>query len=379
MDNLTRSLRIAFSVPDCSPVPDHDLVIFKKVGAGLEFRDLVPAGKRFQKKLLDWGDYEAFAVSRDENLRHVFSHPDTHLDQIHSYILRFTLLFEVSNPRRLAEKLDGDPLRRLQQETIELLGGAARHLDWHILVTESLELERTLLGKETTSEQGVVLTNLEKLRRVAKDLGISLGTISIQRSLPKRETDVPEKVRDLQDTAFIEAVKHELDEQRQRREGQLRGNEAVTQVTLEVLRDTSATADARRRIRDLSETGREALKLIGPQASVSNSTAGSRLLTVGAGNGVIGDLQAGVLQLILDLGRDSAAGLRLGSLLLHLVAELSMGKEAEEEVLKKYAGEIAGPLREVSRRLNEPQQIKLIDRLRDPLRLKEEISREEMR
>jgi regulator of protease activity HflC (stomatin/prohibitin superfamily) len=372
-ENLTRSLNLACNAPDCSPIPSHDLVIFKKIGSvGLEFREVVPVGKRFRKKFWDRGNFEAFAVKRHENLNYAFSHPVKHIDPKHHFIMHFRLYYEVTDPRRVVEKLESDPLKELKVQAVTLLGHTARHLDWEIVVNES-EFERSILEYETPSEEGIEFSNLERLRQIASATGLNVKSISIQRSLPKEE--------DVAKTNYDESLDHLLALERQSRHVELtreeRFDEEITEVGVHAIgkmRDPSNAVEGFRVVEDLHKMkGESKKKLIGAGASSRSPSADSSPRAITRGNGIAGTLAAEILERMPSLGTGSPAERQLTSSMLHLIAELSLGRDADDGRLKDHAAAITPLLRELYDKLS-PAQLDLIHRLQEPLSRKKEIS-----
>lgn len=370
MENLTRSLRLAYNAPDCSPIPDHDLVIFRKFGPGLEFREVVPIGKRFRKKFWEFGEFEAFGVRRHSNLSYNFSHPVKHIDPRYRFVLHFRVYYEVESPRRLVEKIESDPLKEIKDQTITLLSHTARHTKWETVLDE-VEFERTVLEAKIFSEEGIEFSNLERLRQIAEAVGLKIKKISIQRSLPKVES-VAEIDHD-------EELDHGLALRRQDRDGELKRKgafgEAVTEVgvrTIVRMTDPSSAGDTLRMVGALGQVEKETKVLIGSSSNKLLSADGATL-SITAGNGLVGTWITEILKLMPSPGTGSPAERQLTSSMLHLIAELSLGRDADDGRLKDHAAAITPLLRELHEKLS-PEQLDLIHRLQEPLSRKKEIS-----
>src|SRR5436305_15272652 len=104
MSNLTRDRNLVRYAVGIDPVPDHYLVVHKKVGFGRCFRASLAPGERLQRSLLERANsFVAYAVPCDRNLRHDFVRPLKTHDQIHSFELKLSLEYRVSDPQLLVE------------------------------------------------------------------------------------------------------------------------------------------------------------------------------------------------------------------------------------------------------------------------------------
>jgi hypothetical protein len=223
MDNLTRGLRIVYEAPDFRPVPGHDLVIFKRVGAGLNFLRLMPAGQEFRPKLMQSRtSLVAFAVSRDPNWDHKFFKRLLHVDQIYQFTLHCAVAFHVADPQRLVELLDRDPLRRLEDEAIELFGGSVAHLDWDIVSGDEEQMSQEALRSEIRDRNGVLRSNREHYERFAAEYGIAVDRVVLTRSLPTEELKVPAARKSADEARQIGWITHPVQLDTKMREKQLR-------------------------------------------------------------------------------------------------------------------------------------------------------------
>ena len=172
MSNLTRTKRIAFEAPDFRPVPGCDLVIFKRVGAGLRFLEEVPAGKEYRPSpLQSRGSLAAFAVSRDPNWDHEVSQRLLHTDGVSSFTLRCALTFQVADPKRLVELIERDPLLRIEKKAIEIFGDAAARLPWDTIAEDEEEM----------CAEAASLQNVGRFKAFAADYGITIDRVSLSR------------------------------------------------------------------------------------------------------------------------------------------------------------------------------------------------------
>src|SRR6185436_18526426 len=112
---------------------------------------------------------------RDQNLRYRFAIQDLRSQEgLGPFSLSFTLLLSVADHRELVEGLERDPLRRLEEEIEEVVGGLARSLRWDEIERPSDEVERRLSDADIRDETGRRMPCLERLRGFALDLGLTL-------------------------------------------------------------------------------------------------------------------------------------------------------------------------------------------------------------
>src|SRR5215210_5965280 len=134
MPNLTLEQRLVKSALDANPVPDHDLVVFRKLGGGgLRFHSLLGPDDKLSlvDKLSLGSSVTVYAVTRDQNLRHKAAVPGLKsADHVGPFTLDLTLALRITDPRILVEKLESDPLGRLEKEVREVLGRIASRMAW---------------------------------------------------------------------------------------------------------------------------------------------------------------------------------------------------------------------------------------------------------
>ncbi|MGH9844531.1 MAG: PP2C family protein-serine/threonine phosphatase, partial [Blastocatellia bacterium] len=189
MDNLTIEERLVKEAPDTNPMVGHKVVIFEQVGEGSEFRQVLKPGERFEKRRKSlFGPapvYFAYAVNTDQQLRLEFSDRFLHKDQVHSFDLTFRVEYCAADDddgmRRLAERVNSDPLKRLQDEIKRVLGRAIAGLEWETIKTNCVadnfkEVAHAVL---TDAAAGQASSNFNNLCRFATELGIKLKAIEL--------------------------------------------------------------------------------------------------------------------------------------------------------------------------------------------------------
>lgn len=143
------------------------------------------------------------------------------------------------------------------------------------------------------------------------------------------------------------------------------------------VKDVTSAKEAQHVIESLGSAGASAKKHLLPRLASTEAAHNPHLLSSSTGNGLLGELTGKVLKLQSDLGSDSPSARQLGSSLLHLVAELYLGEDAQDEVLAKYAGQLGVHFLDLYQqdRLSE-EQVEVIQRLQEPLLRKKEIAQE---
>ncbi len=384
MDNLTRRLRIAFASPDIHPIPGHHLVVFKKLGAGQALRAVLAPGERLKLKLLERPEsLLAYAVSNDPHLRHRFSRAYEHVDYGHSYILHFIASFSVKDPRLVVEQLERDPLRKLEEETVRLFGGAIRHLPWSAIEREDDELERGAQSRSRADFAGIVRSNLENLQAITASVGLALDDVAISRTLPDAPTSVRRREIEVEQEERRHRAEHELAMNDTDRDGELARRRQAIGNRLR-LHDSFAETVAKmiermggeiRSIPELQEvlprldvileeTRRLAIGELGAATrAAAGALPGAAPALPGATPGLT-ELIGGVLALRDGRDADRLARRRLCAAALHLVAELSRGEEGSEERLAEMSTSVAESFRLLLPALSD-REVQLLHRLQD--------------
>jgi hypothetical protein len=182
--NLTIERRIVKPIGAVSPQPDHDLVVFRRIGPqgqGRRFRALLGPedsllGVRLSR-LVSPSGFVAFAVTRDHDLRHEFSREVTTWDRVGTFTLRCRLILGVADPQLIAEQLDEDPLRRLEEGAEDLFVHAASRVDWATIASQGVEFERKVLASESVDANGI--TNLVLFKQLAARKGFLVHNVEL--------------------------------------------------------------------------------------------------------------------------------------------------------------------------------------------------------
>lgn len=188
MPNLTTEQRLVKPALDSNPVPDHDLVVFRRVGGGgLRFHCVLGPDDKLSlvDKIALGANVTAYAVTRDQNLRHKMSVADLKsADHVGPFTLDLTLALRVTDPQVVVEKLESDPLARLEREAREVLGRMASRMDWSEVQAPVCDFEDQLLSSTVMDDSGRRVRSLAFLQGFAEELGLELKSVQVSRQLP---------------------------------------------------------------------------------------------------------------------------------------------------------------------------------------------------
>lgn len=211
MENLTKQQRVVKMAADLGPVPGHDLVIFRQVGEGRGFekvlsQEAIAAGEKFKPGWIGRSSFFAYAVNMDPNLRLEFSQKLAHKNGIHSFVLHFSIEYCVINSRSIAERIDSDPVKRLQDEIDKLIGRHVAGMEWNRIESHFDEVGDQILKAEGTSGGGFSVIR-ERIFKLAADLGIEVKSIELRRTLLEEDLELGH----IRKKDAVEREKHEIE------------------------------------------------------------------------------------------------------------------------------------------------------------------------
>jgi hypothetical protein len=368
MSNITKETGLVKVTKKVGPIPNCDVVIFKQLGGDTKeyYSTLAPNQKLKKKRLFDSAsDLVGYAVSRDQNLHDEFSQKFLSGDQRGSFTLTFTMAYSVSNPRTITEKLSTDPLNRLRKEVVNVLGGTVRQLGWSTITDgnqdiESLALQHEKLDKSDGSGK-LLPTNWEHLRDFADALGIELKQISFTLKLSEHSAPIVDVA--IKEGEKIKESEHEAAMAEQRRKAKLKQQEALDNVERQ---EKIRTIERRQEFNDQvaqeilvkikeGEVNSlpqfiESLNQLGIQGSfgtprrepsVSASLGSTPTLSLSAPeSSYLAKLIDQVFILFGDLNCEYQDKKRLFAGILHLLGELSLGTEADNDKVEYYSEEL---------------------------------------
>jgi len=361
MPNLTLEQKLVKPALDANPVPDHHLVIFRRVGGGgLRFHSLLGPDDKLGlvDKVRLGSSVAVYAVTRDQNLRHNMNIPALKsADHVGPFALNLTLAFRITDPQVLVEKLESDPLERLEREAREVLGRVASRMDWSEIQASAHNFEDHLLSTAIQDESGRRVPSLIFLQRFAEELGLELKGIQVSRQLP---AEVGEAARVL----LRERERRIIDEEvqktalkndqllAQREEFQIWKTNTIDNIkrlgaisasatnnlakVLEQIADKVDTAPALRTVMSELISMRDEIAMIsavGGGASTNVVSQEMKTLAVSSGTVLLGAAPAAGLTGLLDglatLPLKPADRNQLRACLLHLAGELARQGEAD--------------------------------------------------
>jgi AcrR family transcriptional regulator len=182
--NQTIHKRVVVLRPDLNPVPDRILVIFERVGTGLRFRDVLQPNRGFIRRspTAFFREHVAYAVDTDANLQLEFQFTVTLRDQIHSVELTFYVDYRVGDARLITEKLEADPLSRLQDRIQRLIGAAISATPWIEIKENFQEVESRILDEQSVPAA--------RIREFAESVGIGVERMSVSYRLLDKDTEI---------------------------------------------------------------------------------------------------------------------------------------------------------------------------------------------
>ncbi len=392
--NLTQQQKLVRYVPGVDSVPDHHLVVYKKSGAGRELRGCLAPGERLKKSIFESPDsFVSFAVPRDPDLRYGFSQEYKSHDQVHSFKLSLTLEYRVAEPAVLVDRLESDPLLKLEKEVASVLGQANKTVGWMAIEREEIDLQQVLFAP-----------HLDRLRRFAAGQGFHLERILVERELAADE------IRDSLATAqaqkervvvaaqhSVEVVKGTLDQDLRLHLAGQQGNFDRTQKVADGLADSAVRAihqvtDGITTFQGVHEAVAHARALQAGLLGAPGGTAVTAPLLTAPGLAAAAPAGALPAMTVSSSARNPLAVLleetcaalgntaceparrrQLLSLALHVVAEALHGEDAQRETLDRYAEGLQSLFHDLFDKLSDGQ-IQLLHRLLDTASLCRELS-----
>ncbi len=357
-ENLTRREKLVKLAADLNAVPEYYLVIFKKVGEGLEYRQTLSPGETFKRKLLESHDsFVAYKVPCDQNLRHRFSKKLLTVDS-RGFTLHVTLLYGVSDPQTVVNKIERDPLRRVQEEILRILGSRAVRLDWSVIKKGARHLEWSLWHESPTTTNNA----LQDIQAFAHEQGIGVVNIGIARSLPEDALSERQREHDAEAEYNTESVEHAL------KESELRTFATARDALANRAASSAETfGDMKRALHDW-----KALQGSGLQSSAMPLEGLPQLVDQFPlpGGGGLPQLLSSALDHLLAI--EPISRRRLFSSFFHLLGEL-LAEDENEERVAEYRDELERNFKTTLRQLNRDQFAFLrslldVDHLRNDLR-----------
>lgn len=187
MQTTTEDRGLVRRLAEPAPQPGHDVVVFEPIGSGRKHRITLGPDEVYRPPLAERLLHRdrkpiAFAVSRNRH-RHTFSRAMPTVWEI-ALPVRATLEVSVADAKWVAENLDHDPLRSLEEEVAMRCAKAVRLLDVKDLDGQRVDPDRLVLEHLQEDAQHCQTTCRELLVGFAPSVGLTLHRITLEWSLP---------------------------------------------------------------------------------------------------------------------------------------------------------------------------------------------------
>lgn len=404
--NLTYEQRVVKDHTGLDALPGYVLVIFEKRDKGSAiFKRLVKPNERFGTgfldRLFDWSSQKYFSIAVNKaDLTYKFDHVVALDDRSDKFKLNFRLTFRVSDPQRVAEMREHDPLRQLSEATAHLIGrNCARRKAEMFRGNKFRDLERIVINDERT-----------KLHPLATELGLKILSIDLEKPLSVGEEGIITSRGEAETGKEIGKIKREQETSARAWERvtekdvlghkyDIRELELERQILLSGRLDETQQGELRRSRREAeTEAYRTAVKHLGESINTpgdaqdmfdvvsaigeaSRSNGGSLLEPaavsnpplIGAGEDRLAGLLNDALRHIDQWNCPRATKQELRSTIFHLVSEAMLDDDADEKILKQYKNKLSEIARGFQPPLNPKQkqflqQFVNVEELRDRLR-----------
>lgn len=345
MANLTLEKRLVQNLGRPRAEPGHHLVVYKETDKGAVFYKFVPRSERFRPRLFDrWlGSFIGYAVAAGTSLRHRFAEQlDTGIGDNHDiFNLHVTLSYQVADPQALVERLSEDPLGTVENEIRNVFKRRASELRYGELLNERYDIESHFLrGVEDETKQSA----LERFQDLAREFGIGLDRVEVTRtySIHKFTTgrEVVESQRETRvrmQRAWGENQVAAIEAQGARQRQLLA---AIGQRLVGMAGDAEAVKELRNLVEEVSRDGDQFTGILGSKTA-PDGTPDRKVLETANSHGPLGNVLQRMLEAIGGLEWDSSKRTVLAGRILHILAELCLGKEPTEDRLETYLAELA--------------------------------------
>lgn len=254
------------------PQPGHDVIVFDPVGGdGRKYRTTLGPDGRYRPSLSERLLHRdrkpiAYAVSRNRHL-HAFSRSMPTVSEI-ALPVRTTLEVSVDDPRWVAENLNGDPLRRLEDEVAIRCAKVIRRLALEDLDGQRVDLDSLVLEHLEEDAQHRETTCRQLLVDFAPTVGLALHRISLEWSLADDFLERTKQMIRQRHRAEIERDREKLDHGVRTLKEEHARDEAFRRRVRE---DFEHTAQLARKVRDALT--QKVIDTIGSQPSGSLTNA----------------------------------------------------------------------------------------------------------
>jgi hypothetical protein len=211
--NLTLSQLVKVQ-GDASPLPNHSLVLCRRVEAGYVIRRVLPPNRVFRP---------ALASRRRLFFSYAVPHGKKWLSFTRSYStpepastiqLSFIVTYHVQQHVKLIEMLGDDPLRAVQSAVEAEFGRAIQQLTWASLLSEGMVLERFSLplqhAQRMSNNDAILAALFAGLQAFALEYGLLIMGLSVSRDLSAQEHDYLDKRENLRHEEELQRLRHRI-------------------------------------------------------------------------------------------------------------------------------------------------------------------------
>jgi hypothetical protein len=197
-----------------SPVPNHSLVICKRVGSGHVVRRVIPPNKIFRTYLRRRRQsFFAYAVPHGRKwltFKNSYSIPGP----VSNVELSFTLTYEVEHHAKLVEMLRDDPLQVLQRKVEAKFAQFAQELTWATPTAEDYALESYSLPyselRQLNASEACAAPLFEDLQAFALDYGLQVTGLLVSRDLSQQDRDFLREMERLRQAEKLQNLQHRI-------------------------------------------------------------------------------------------------------------------------------------------------------------------------
>jgi hypothetical protein len=389
MSNLTVARQLVKPAAGIHPMPGYVLVVFRKIGpTGCSYHSTIPPGKvKPISSLLK--SFVAYAVTEDRNILLNFTLPELYSkENVGPFTLSFNLTLEIASPRKIVERLESDPLHKIEIEVCELFRRIARQLSWckieDAVNAPPLQFGQWLLDAEVGQDEKGAVSAADFLKHLTGDLGLGLKRVMITFSSPEfgegvrlvRADEVEklkaklERERD-RDKALFTREMHDYNALRDRlNHFSDRATGSLARAIEQIAEKVEGVPVLRKALADLRGVQQDVRALFSERASEPGEddieavvSGDPKRFSSPAKQG----LEA-LLQEIVDnfsfLQADSKEKNRLLSSMLHLIAEAALLDDAGADLIEEYSRKLSRQHRRLARQMTDDQR-RLLEKLED--------------
>lgn len=214
MANLTQEQNIIKDLgTDLKPENGYELLIFKRG----EYLKTISPGRRPTLSVKDrMSVLTAYAVRKDKELELKFSERHAHSDKVRFFFVDYHLYYEIINPLSLVDQIAHDPLKRLRNRIVDLLGQYLAYTDWNQLQDAELFLHlKPSVLKDPPLSGLDSRSNWAQIQDFANDLGFKVLKIDFERRIPEKFTTIEQAEVEDQTEAELEQIQRK----KKRRQG----------------------------------------------------------------------------------------------------------------------------------------------------------------